>query len=98
MSLFIISVNSNYYDFIYFSLSIAVKDIWSMPKHRQVSSLLLVGSVMIGWYCKDPPITGTPYSIGKQSPCLLSFVYTSYNREHDRTAHNVRNHALLFSY
>ena len=38
------------------------------------------------------------YSVGKQSPCMLSFVYTSYDRAGVRTVFNFGNRALLFSY
>ena len=35
--------------------------------------------------------------VGKQTPCMLSFVYMSYAREYVHTAHNFRSHALLYS-
>ena len=38
------------------------------------------------------------FTVGKQSPCTLSFVYTSYVRARVRTIHNFGNRALLFSY
>ena len=37
-------------------------------------------------------------SVGKQSPCLLSFVYTSYNRYGIRAAPKFGKHPSLFSY
>ena len=40
----------------------------------------------------------TGISVGKQSPCMLSFVYMSYERARVRTAHNFGNRVLLFSY
>ena len=39
-----------------------------------------------------------PPSVGKQSPCMLSFVYTSYIRYGVRAAPMFGKHALLFSY
>ena len=38
------------------------------------------------------------FSVGKQSPCLLSFVYTSYIRYGVRDAPKFGKHASLFSY
>ena len=37
-------------------------------------------------------------SVGKPSPCLLSFLYASNNRKRVHTADNFGNHALLLSY
>ena len=41
---------------------------------------------------------GPIISVGKQTQCLLSFVYMSYNRERLRAAHNFGNHTLLCTY
>ena len=37
-------------------------------------------------------------SVGKQRPCILSFVYTSYDRSRVRTVLKFGNRVLLFSY
>ena len=42
-------------------------------------------------------LTALDITVGKQSSCLLTFVYASYSREHFRTASIFGNHALLMS-
>ena len=43
-------------------------------------------------------VSWTNFSVGKQSLCLLSFVYTSYIRYGVRAAPKFGKHASLFSH
>ena len=56
----------------------------------------LLGSLELPTFnCQTSPAGSSVSSVGKQSPCLLSFLITSYDRERVRAAHKFGNHRLL---
>ena len=71
--------------------------------NRRVGFVMLLFDFTVATRCENYKIrhaflsSFTVYSVGKQSPCLLSFVYTSYIRYGVRAARKFGKHASLFS-